>query len=556
MKNTNAKKYRLSLILTLLLALVFGLEAYASPKLNIFVEDKSVVFNQKSGYPFVDANSRTQVPLRSVAEASGATVSWDANKRMAIVKNKYATLEIPIGVPKIYKNGYPMYNDTSAILKDGRTYLPIRKVLELMNYEVVWVDNPPGIYAYKQDDTYAITKATKLPEKYDLRKVGRLGPIRDQFQSMDCWAFATSNSLQSKLLPGENITFSPRHMSEHSMASAVYGDGGGTQDIAAAYYLNWIGPVKEEDYPFEGEPKVMDPKPVKHVMGMRRIADKDYVAIKKAIMEHGAVYSTIFGESDTNEDNMINYTTSAQHYVGNKDQNHAVTIVGWDDNYPKENFLVRPKNNGAFIVMNSYGQDWGDKGYYYVSYEDLHIGTSVAYYTDIEANNNYDNIYTTDDHGPTNWLTFYNNKAVYANAYVPRGRETIEAVGLYNMNTNLSAEIYMIPDFKGPQSFLNSKPILLAKEKVVGRGYHRIKVPKSPAFMAKTAIVVKATTTDGLLTIPVEQPYADLNNAFIISDGEGYLYNNWEESNLDYIYDSETFSNSNIILKLYTNKAK
>ena len=51
--------------------------------------------------------------------------------------------------------------------------------------------------------------------------------------------------------------------------------------------------------------------------------------------------------------------------------NHAVTIVGWDDNYKKENFIDGPKpsRNGAWIVKNSYGTGFGDKGYFYMAYD-------------------------------------------------------------------------------------------------------------------------------------------------------------------------------------------
>lgn len=61
-------------------------------------------------------------------------------------------------------------------------------------------------------------------------------------------------------------------------------------------------------------------------------------------------------------------------YINNSDveSNHSVTIVGWDDNYSKTNFKPgnQPKNNGAWIVLNSYGSDWGEKGYFYISYDD------------------------------------------------------------------------------------------------------------------------------------------------------------------------------------------
>lgn len=543
-------KHKILLALTLLLLLSpFSTELFAQPNLNVIVGGKNVIFNQSTGYPFVDANERTLVPLRSVAEASGASVSWDANRAMAVIKNQFMTLEVPIGVPKIYKNGYPMHNDTSAILKNGRTYLPIRKILELMNYDVLWFNDPPTIEAYKQDDNFAVTKSAKLPASYDLRKVNKVGEVRDQLQTQDCWAFASSALLQSKLLPGENIVFSPRHLRDYSTASSVYKDGGGTMDIAASYYLNWIGPVKEQDYPFDGLENLNFLKPVKHVMGMRRIADKDYTAIKKAIMEHGAVYSAILGENEANEANMINYDTSSQNYTGLKDQDHAVAIVGWDDNYPKEKFLVRPRNNGAFIVMNSYGKNWGDKGFYYVSYEDLHIGTYCNYYTDVEPSDNYDNLYTTDDYGPTNWLTFYENKAIYSNVFTPRGNETVEAIGIYSLNSNANVEVYMLPNFKDISSFKTIKPVFLTSAYLKDRGFHTIKVMNSPPFNSRTAFMVKASTTDEIFKIPVEQAYANMENDFNIADGEGYFsYDNVE------VYDSEDYYKSNIVIKIYTKK--
>ena len=55
--------------------------------------------------------------------------------------------------------------------------------------------------------------------------------------------------------------------------------------------------------------------------------------------------------------------------------NHSVVIVGWDDTYSKNNFPAsnRPSTDGAYIVQNSWGKDWGTNGKFYVSYEDLYI---------------------------------------------------------------------------------------------------------------------------------------------------------------------------------------
>lgn len=50
--------------------------------------------------------------------------------------------------------------------------------------------------------------------------------------------------------------------------------------------------------------------------------------------------------------------------------NHSVLIVGWDDNYSKDNFLTPPPGDGAWLVKNSWGIFNGDFGYYWLSYYD------------------------------------------------------------------------------------------------------------------------------------------------------------------------------------------
>lgn len=59
---------------------------------------------------------------------------------------------------------------------------------------------------------------------------------------------------------------------------------------------------------------------------------------------------------------------------------HSVIIIGWDDTYSKNNFPEsnRPNTDGAYLVQNSWGSDWGKGGTFYVSYDDIYVETIIS----------------------------------------------------------------------------------------------------------------------------------------------------------------------------------
>lgn len=147
-------------------------------------------------------------------------------------------------------------------------------------------------------------------------------------------------------------------------------------------------------------------------------------AIKTALVKYGAVAVNHY--ADFNESKYYNPVTNAQFYNGKKTTDHRVCIVGWDDNYSKHNFLITPPGDGAWIVKNSWGSDWGDKGYFYLSYYDTSMGkdaTSIAY---VITNESYDRIYQHDIGGEN----YYHNKvSAYFNRFVAEEDALITAVG-------------------------------------------------------------------------------------------------------------------------------
>lgn len=108
---------------------------------NISIDQNLVVFSESTGYPFVDHNNRTLVPFRVTLEAFGAEVYWDQQTRTAYAVKDDVTVGVPIGKRYIYVNGERIENDTEAVIVHTRTYLPIRKVAEAFGAEVTW-DGP------------------------------------------------------------------------------------------------------------------------------------------------------------------------------------------------------------------------------------------------------------------------------------------------------------------------------------------------------------------------------------------------------------------------------
>lgn len=88
--------------------------------------------------------------------------------------------------------------------------------------------------------------------------------------------------------------------------------------------------------------------------------------IKSAVKKYGAICIAV---NYTKECQMVNgYYT--QNYADNaRDCNHVATIVGWDDNFPADCFKAPASGDGAWLVQNSFGESWGNKGFYWVSYD-------------------------------------------------------------------------------------------------------------------------------------------------------------------------------------------
>lgn len=129
-------------IFPLLLALILCLPATAGAvqPVGVIIDGQAVAFDDTFGAPFIDSAGRTQVPFRVTLETFGCAVSWNNDTRTAIAEKEGTIVEVPIGQSHILVNGRRVPIDTTSLIRENRTYLPIRAVLEAFGAYVTWDD--------------------------------------------------------------------------------------------------------------------------------------------------------------------------------------------------------------------------------------------------------------------------------------------------------------------------------------------------------------------------------------------------------------------------------
>ena len=103
---------------------------------------------------------------------------------------------------------------------------------------------------------------------------------------------------------------------------------------------------------------------------------------QKAVYLEGGVQSSLYTSMRDYESESVYYNrdTNSYCYIGTEKPNHDSVIVGWDDDYPKENFNMELEGDGAFICTNSWGENFGDQGYFTCPIM-IRISGSIILYT-------------------------------------------------------------------------------------------------------------------------------------------------------------------------------
>ena len=413
-------------------------------------------------------------------------------------------------------------------------------------------------------DSFDVNSIGDLPSSYDLRTLGWVTSVKNQSPGGDCWAFAIYAALESYLLKNEGIAYD---FSENNMKNSMYINGeygtewtsGGNHILAFAYLLRGSGPVDESLDPFDAY-STSSPEDLeisKYVTGFKyiplRLNYLDNNQIKYALLQYGALYTSIYS-------GMLNRNSGTGYSNSSNVNQHAVAIVGWDDNYSASNFANSPPGDGAWIIKNSWGNNSGQGGYYYVSYYDATFPGVTDQFaaiaiTSVENLTEYRSIYQYDLVGNSfESLSYNSNTAWLANQFTAESANPLKAFGLYTFGSSS----YLV------NITVNGISKLVQEGDLIGAGYHTIKldnlVDLSKGDIFK--ITVRLTTQDSLFPIAIESKRSDystkvtaeLNQSFISPDGINW-YDIAQDTVVTKFYEDLSrikLVETNVCLKAYT----
>ena len=351
---------------------------------------------------------------------------------------------------------------------------------------------------------------SSLQTKYSLKDIIPENVIvKNQLATSTCWAFSSLASLETHLAlqdykNGKDTVvydLSERHMDYATTKVFLNGQinefgfnrkpgSNGVIGIPTAYLTNGLGAVAEDEMPFSENVDLIDINEIQNKNVITQVNDiitfpsytelDDRTQIKQQMKEHIMNYGGINASINASAnqagaiycDNSVNYKID-----------HSVVIVGWDDEYSTENFdeWFRPKNPGAWIAKNSYGEEIGDNGFWYISYDDALVYKQLVGITNAQTEKNYENIYQYDELG--GYLKFTKNgtsKIYLATEFNKKteGKEYLTQVSI-NASEAYTCKVYVNPNGTSKEmKDLQQVELKTGESETFEAGYHTIEFAK------------------------------------------------------------------------------
>lgn len=440
----------------------------------------------------------------------------------------------------------------SVFAKEGIIYseinlVPDGEVSETGYLNEMWV-NENGeevVFESLSDSKPVPNKGSYIPAKYSSAEQGYVTDIRDQKSTNACWAFSAVASAESSLLR-QGLTSKSSTISNLSEAHLVwfthkslttdvndptFGDGTneGAPYTKGGYWLRstyslarGAGLALEKDFPYYADNTSKMGNYDESVRYTRNVTldeayalpNNDLDAIKKAVMDNGSVmvaagiYMPYF---NSGADGYAYYQNISL------DTNHQMIVVGWDDNFAVNNFRedCRPASKGAWLVKNSYGAEFGDNGFFWISYEDPSLTDFVV--QRVSLTNPDENIYQYDGYG---YKTGFGGRTIdgtavrigaQANVFTATKDEMLDSVAFYTMQDSVEYEITVYKNVTyGKSSPIEdgTKSAVVTTGYAKYKGYHKIPLSANiPLDKGENFTVVVAMYYTGNADLPLYIPY-------------------------------------------------
>ena len=449
-----------------------------------------------------------------------------------------------------------------------------------------------------------------LSSKYSLQEdIPENIVVKNQQQTNSCWTFGSLASLETNLAlknyyngnSAKVYDFSERHMEYATSREFLNGeintrgfnrkiDDGGNSYLYSAYLTNGMGAINEKDMPFESKNELISLNSIQDKEVTSQVYDIEWFPsynqsddltqikqqMKEYIKNYGAIEVGVHGSDLSNKD-CYNNKTGAIYCDSNLKYkiNHSVAIIGWNDNYSVNNFneKLKPKNNGAWIIKNSWGTEitttfdelkiilfknykdkciengWneasdipdsiieeflveegfneengyaiqdrkviqkvGDKGMMYVSYEDANIYMQMFGISSSSDTVNYENIYQYNEYGYSDYLPLISNKIYIGNIF---DKKTTEIEDLTEVSISslekVTCKVYVNPNGTSKsKDDLQLVQLKAGESETFGAGYHTLEFLEPLRINGDSfAVVVEMQSQKDTINVPVEAKIED-----------------------------------------------
>jgi len=467
--------------------------------------------------------------------------------------NKYTTVNTEITDSRLQQlDKYIAENTTSNKLKDNGSALNSSDDVDKTSQRNGGLIS--SNLTFRNNSSKFLLSATQYDVKYDPRSTN-MTPVKDQGYNGTCWAFASLGAVES-FMKTKNIEIDASEEHDRFVMSNNYKaknlnrgylnrnpDDGGNFFITAAYLTNGFGYIDENLAPYNQSSNgdwnfSTSLKPTKIVDDIVMI-DYDKAKIKGNIIKYGAVDSSMnIGSSGIGSGASMYYniTNKAYYYNGTNPNDHEILIVGWDDSYDrlKFNSSVRPPSNGAWLIKNSWGTDFGDNGYFWVSYNDTGLNnfdnlySSIANIEDVKANERF---LTNSELGATDILSSESSMYATIETYNLMDKDNcITEATLFALETGVDYRVYLT------RMDIDNYPItLVAQGTFTDFGYKTVKLASQYGLSGSGIyglMVVVDSNDYNYRLIPTETRTSLYEP--VSSPGQSYCYSSSMDAFLEY----------------------